>query len=113
MTQPFASFATRGAAPGNVLAKMIISAIVNLENVGLEVVGVVSDGATTNKSAWKYLGIGQTQNGTIVNKITNPVDDSRNVFFLCDVPHIFKCIRNNVHKHKCCTVRIHWTSKSI
>lgn len=107
MTQPFASFATRGAAPGNVLAKMIISAIVNLENAGLEVVGVVSDGAATNKSAWKYLGIGQTDSGIVVNKICNPVYESRDVFFLCDVPHIFKCIRNHINKHKYCTVRGH------
>lgn len=51
MTPPFASYATRRVAPGNVLPKMIISSIVHLENAALEVVGVVSDGATTNKSA--------------------------------------------------------------
>ncbi|CAL8122648.1 unnamed protein product [Orchesella dallaii] len=97
MTQPIASFATRGAAPGGILAKMIVSCITRLENVNLQVVGVVCDGAATNKSAWKELGIG-VKDGAVINKITNPADESRNVFFFTDVPHVLKCIRNNLLK---------------
>ncbi|ODN01854.1 Transposable element P transposase [Orchesella cincta] len=89
LTQPIACFATRGAAPGNILAKMLISAI----KVGLQVVGFVSDGAATNKSMWRELGIPTNVGSGIVNSITNPVDEGRQVFFLCDIPHILKCIR--------------------
>jgi len=58
-TQPLGAFATRGAAPGNILAKMVMSCIVRLENINLEVDGVVSDGAANNKSVWKILGISE------------------------------------------------------
>lgn len=47
---------------------MVISAIVKLEEAGLEVVGVVSDGATSNKSCWKMLGI-SGKSGQICNKV--------------------------------------------
>ncbi|CAL8071306.1 unnamed protein product [Orchesella dallaii] len=104
MTQPIASFATRGAAPGGILAKMIVSCITRLENVNLQVVGVVCDGAATNKSAWKELGIG-VKDGAVINKITNPADESRNVFFFTDVPHVLKCIRNNLLKKEIAMVR--------
>ncbi|ODM89421.1 Transposable element P transposase [Orchesella cincta] len=97
ITQPIACFATRGAAAGNILAKMVISAIVRLENIGLQVVGFVSDGAATNKSMWRELGITTKRGSGIVNSITNPVDEGRQVFFLCDIPHILKCIRNNFY----------------
>lgn len=33
------------------------------------------------------------------------MDDSRSIHFLCDIPHIFKCIRNNLHKVKFGTYR--------
>ncbi|ODM88040.1 Transposable element P transposase, partial [Orchesella cincta] len=55
------------------------------------------DGATTNKSAWKFLGI-SGENGNVINKIVNPVDESRNVYFFSDIPHIIKCVRNHLHK---------------
>ncbi|ODM89420.1 Transposable element P transposase [Orchesella cincta] len=76
---------------------MLISAIVRLEKVGLQVVGFVSDGAATNKSMWRELGITTKRGNGIVNSITNPVDEGRQVFFLCDIPHILKCIRNNFY----------------
>jgi len=62
-----AAFATRGAAPGPILAKLLLSCMVRLENANCEVVGVVMDGATTNKAAWKALGI-SGKAGSVVNK---------------------------------------------
>ncbi|ODM87316.1 Transposable element P transposase [Orchesella cincta] len=97
MTQPIAAFATRGAAPGNVLAKMILSCIVRLEAVNCEVIGVTCDGATTNKSAWKFLGI-SGENGHVINKIVNPVMKIEMYIFFLNIPHIIKCIRNHLHK---------------
>ncbi|ODM92118.1 DNA transposase THAP9 [Orchesella cincta] len=104
VTQPIAAFATRGAAPGNILAKMVLACITRLENVNLEVVGVVSDGASTNKSAWKELGIG-VKNGKITSSIQNPVDEQRQVHFFCDMPHIIKYVRNHIHNKENVMVR--------
>jgi hypothetical protein len=37
------------------LAKIVIKAIILLENAGAKVVGLTSDGATTNRTLWKEL----------------------------------------------------------
>jgi hypothetical protein len=49
--QPFACFASKGAAFGSILFELILKAIVILHNHGAVVKGVVSDGAQSNKSA--------------------------------------------------------------
>lgn len=48
--QPVASFATKGAAPGVALAKMVLESVLQLEHHGVSVVAVVSDGAGNNRS---------------------------------------------------------------
>jgi len=60
--QPVGAFATKGAAKGHVLAKIISECILRLENSGAEVLNVVCDGATTNKAFWTELGINANVN---------------------------------------------------
>jgi hypothetical protein len=55
--QPFACFASKGAASGSILFELITKAIVILHNHGAIVKGVVSDGAQPNKSAYAMFGI--------------------------------------------------------
>ncbi len=55
--QPFACFASKGAASGTVLFELITKAIVTLFNHCAIVKGVVSDGAQTNKKLIAYLGL--------------------------------------------------------
>jgi len=66
--QPIAVFATKGAAKGDVLAKLLIECVVRLEAVGAEVLATVSDGATTNKNLWKNLGVSSAK-GHVTNKV--------------------------------------------
>lgn len=47
--QPVASFATRGAAPGFVLAKLVLECVIELERHNALVIAVVSDGAGNNQ----------------------------------------------------------------
>ncbi|KAJ4430284.1 hypothetical protein ANN_22496 [Periplaneta americana] len=54
--QPIAIYASRNAAPGDILAKIFIQVILQLEEAGARVVGFTCDGSQTNK-AWKLLGI--------------------------------------------------------
>jgi len=66
--QPFAVFATKGAAKGDVLAKLLVECVIRLEATGAEVLATVCDGATTNKKLWKSMGISGVK-GSIINKV--------------------------------------------
>ena len=66
--QPVGAFATKGAAPGYMLSKLILSAVLKLEGYGFRVLGCTCDGATTNKSMWREFGIGKPEDGTKVTK---------------------------------------------
>jgi len=52
-----AAFATKGAAKGHTLSKIISECIHRLEATGADVLSVVCDGATTNKAFWTAMGI--------------------------------------------------------
>lgn len=39
------------------LAKIVVKAILLLENIGIQILGVNSDGASTNRTMWNILGI--------------------------------------------------------
>ncbi|KAL1482039.1 hypothetical protein MTO96_015125 [Rhipicephalus appendiculatus] len=97
--QPVASFATKGAAPGFVLAKLVLECVLQLERHSASVIAVVSDGSGNNKSMWTHLGVsGKLANP--FNKIPHPtLEDGRFLHFLCDVPHIIKCVRNHLLSH--------------
>ncbi|CAG7731494.1 unnamed protein product, partial [Allacma fusca] len=91
--QPVACFASKNSAPGEILAKLAISCILKLEEAGAFVDAIICDGATSNKKTWKTLGV-QASSKVIQNKIIHPCDGARFLYFLCDVPHLIKCIRN-------------------
>lgn len=113
--QPVASFATRGAAPGIVLSKMVLESVLQLEHHGASIIAVVSDGAGSNHSMWTHLGIsGKLYHAT--NKIQHPsLKKGQYLHFLCDVPHVIKCIRNHLltHTYGMVSVHLHFTIKVI
>lgn len=52
------------------LAKIILKAILLLENAGVQVIGITSDGASTNRTLWSELGVsGKLENITTPLKI--------------------------------------------
>jgi len=55
-TQPIAVFA-RGPVKGVKLAKLVIQAIIFLENAGVLVHGIISDDAEINRKMWSELGV--------------------------------------------------------
>ncbi|XP_072750434.1 DNA transposase THAP9 isoform X9 [Anoplolepis gracilipes] len=99
-TQPIAVFASRGPVKGVELAKLVIQAIFFLENAGVLVHGIISNGkldagAETNQKMWSELGVcGKMDN--LKNWFTHPVNNERKVFAFSDTPHLIKCIRNRV-----------------
>jgi len=81
------------------LAKIIIKSILLLENCGINVVGITSDGASTNRSMWNMLGV-SAKNESFKNYFANPFDSERSVFVFSDAPHLIKTIRNRLYTKK-------------
>ena len=78
---------------------MILEAVIFLENCGAEVDGLVSDGAATNRAALASFGFSGSM-GSVCNRMTNPCDTNRSIYFFCDTPHLLKTARNNLLKSK-------------
>ena len=95
--QPVAVFATHGAAPGEILFDLMMKVIVALYKQGAIVKSVVCDGATSNKKAMMLAGIDGTMENP-KNSFEHPGINEK-VYCIFDVPHIFKCIRNNMVNH--------------
>ncbi|KAH8035469.1 hypothetical protein HPB51_005704 [Rhipicephalus microplus] len=96
--QPIASFATKGAAPGKVLSELVLSAVLELHKSNASVLAIISDGAGNNHSMWTQLGISGKLDSSC-HHIEHPWEPSQRIYFICDVPHIIRCIRNHVKKH--------------
>lgn len=96
--QPIASFASKGAAPGDVLAHLVTEAVMELAKHNASVIAVVSDGAGSNKSMWARLGISGRLKAA-VHKVQHPCMPGEHLHFLCDMPHMVKCIRNHLQRH--------------
>lgn len=77
------------------MAQLVVKAICLLENIGAKVVGVVSDGATSNRKLWSELSI-RGQRGNIKNKFDHPLDNKRKIYFFSDAPHLIKNVRNRL-----------------
>lgn len=76
-----------------------------LENAGAQVLGLTSDGASTNRTMWNNLGI-SGKIGNTLNSFCNPFDNKRKVFVFSDGPHLIKTVRNRLHDKKCLRVCI-------
>lgn len=93
--QTVAVFGANGPTTGICVAKLILSIIRKIEICGGKIHGIVCDGATTNRRMWREFGIDGSWNNTI-NKTAHPYDKNRHLYFLSDVPHLIKCIRNRL-----------------
>lgn len=97
--QPFAWFATKGGASGSLLVELIMKAISALfDSAGAIVTAGVLDGYSTNVNAVLQFGVTGTEDGNC--SIAHPYDDKVQIHFLVDVPHLLKCTRNHMLKHK-------------
>ncbi|KAH7955183.1 hypothetical protein HPB49_025246 [Dermacentor silvarum] len=97
-TQILAVFATHGNVKGELLAKLLVEAVLLAEDAGLLVDFVTCEGATWNRKMWKVLGIGATS-ASIKCRMRHPKDGSHYLHFLSDFPQLVKCLRNNLLSH--------------
>lgn len=70
-----------------------------LENIGGKVVDLTNDGATTNRTMWKLLGI-STNEENFKNYFEKPFDSSRKIFVFSDPPHLMKTMHNQLFEKK-------------
>ena len=76
--QPIAVFASCNAASGEDLNRLLLKSIVR-------VLSVVCDGAQSNKSLWKTLGV-SVKNGGIANHIPYSTVPDAKIYFVLDPP---------------------------
>lgn len=95
-SQPIAVFASKGPTTGNVLAKLLVQAIVLLEKAGTKIHGIVADGGAPNRKVWTEMGCSGKMNEMFKNWFEHPLDEKRKVFFFSDMPHLMKTIRNRL-----------------
>ncbi|KAH8031353.1 hypothetical protein HPB51_016411 [Rhipicephalus microplus] len=93
-TQILGVFSSKGNIKAEMLAELLLEAILLSEQAGLFVDFVFCDGATWNRSMWRSFGIGASSVKTTCN-VTHPVDPSRKLHFCSDFPHLVKCVRNS------------------
>ena len=93
--QAIACFLTRGNANATTLTHLILEAVNLIEASGLKVDGVVTDGASWNRSMWNQFGVTEEYPRAI-----HPSDPERNLWFFSDFPHLLKCMRNCMVAHK-------------
>jgi len=93
--QTIGAFLGAGAVPGTTLEKIIIEAVIMLENQGIHVDCVTTDGATWNRSMWKLFGIGQKSSSCI-----HPSDSKRQLWFASDFPHLIKNLKSRIINNK-------------
>lgn len=90
------------------LAKIIIKAILLLENAGVQIMGITSDGASTNRTLWGILGVcGKMED--FKNTFQNPFDNTREVFVFSDAPHLLKTVRNRLYEKKILRVSVFYS----
>nr|XP_012225401.1 PREDICTED: uncharacterized protein LOC105673967 [Linepithema humile] len=75
----------------SILHDFIAKIVIGLENIGFEVLAVVSDNNAINKKAMSFF----SNPPEISNVYRNPKDSSRPLFYVIDSVHIIKNIRNN------------------
>ena len=97
--QTIGVFPAKGAVKGKDLFRIIMKALILLEEVGARVLSLVCDGAQTNVTVWNQFKVtGKT--GEVVNKFAHPTQDETPVYCLRDVPHLLKSLRNHLFNHK-------------
>lgn len=96
--QPFACFASKGGASGEVLHELIVKGICALFTHAGIVKNVTADGYSCNKNAFSLLGADGTKNGK--HYFLHPLDVTIKIYCFTDPPHLLKCAENNMEKHK-------------
>ena len=93
---PLAHFPCNGGITADSIFPLVWDAVRHLETIGIKVVASTSDGASTNRRFVKIHKPPKSAKGLVIYKTKNIYsEDGRNLFFIADVPHLMKTVRNN------------------
>lgn len=87
---------TGSSFSGSRCADIIKGIIQQCAAIGLEVIAVTSDMGSGNRAMWRDFGISAGRGSPVLCSASNPQDLSQPIFFLADVPHIVKNLRNHL-----------------
>lgn len=90
--QPVAFAVSRNATSALAMHKLVLDVIMQLEKKGLLVKVVIYDQGSNNVSLSRML----------IHSLHEPCFTVNNckLYFMFDIPHLIKCTRNNLRKHK-------------
>jgi hypothetical protein len=91
--QVVAYYLTGDSVDGSVLWNLVTRIIIQLNACEVNVRAVVCDMGSCNRAMWRVAGITASQNH-VVNSVKHPVLSDQQLYFLPDVPHVLKNVRN-------------------
>ncbi|KAI9560466.1 hypothetical protein GHT06_014488 [Daphnia sinensis] len=96
--QPFAVFASKHVTSGEDLYRLVLKALMLLEEHGAIVKSIVCDCADTNKIIWSLAGVYCHTDDckAILNNIMKFPTTQEMIYFMGNAPHLIKCIRNDI-----------------
>lgn len=85
-------FVSDTAIDGDDIHKIIKKNVIICKRMGIRVRAVCGDQGSNNRKAYRLFGVSYTKPYAII--------DGEKVFFMYDVPHLIKSVRNNLLNHK-------------
>jgi len=99
--QVVAYYLTGDSVAGSVLWELTRNIIVDLGKINVNVRAVVSDMGSCNRAMWKVVGIEATKD-VLKSSNGHPYFSGQELFFMADVPHVLKNLRNCLLTRKIC-----------
>ena len=95
LSYPYAHFPTKEVT-AELLFGIVWEEVRQIEILGLRVLTITCDGAAVNRKFFRMDHIGSDTDSKVpLYKTRNPYsDDEREIYFICDVPHLLKTTRN-------------------
>jgi hypothetical protein len=96
--QTVAYYLTGASVEGDVLWQIVKQVIEQLHAVAVNVRAVVCDMGSCNRTMWRAAGVTACKE-EIVNTIKHPTLPDQRLYFLPDIPHVLKNVRNCLLSH--------------
>ena len=106
---PYAQFASSTITKSDLFIDPVWEAVMRLECLGLKVLYITADGATSNRRFFKL----HNPSSPLVHKTENPYDPDRFVYFFSNPPHLLTTARNCWSKIKLWVSSMQKVAKAI
>lgn len=88
-------FYTGNSVKGAIYKEIVNDIAKKTNEIGLLIISCTSDMGASNKAMWKSFGIVSSQSDLVlVSRSYHPIALGKNLFFIADIPHLLKNIKN-------------------